>query len=94
MDDPSTEEIAPFEHQVGAHGGLGGAQTKAFVLYPTALERQEEPVSLIGAEQVNAKIREWIARARELEGAETAAAMASLQAPLPSVLHGRARDAA
>ena len=24
MYDPSTEEIAPFEHQVGAHGGLGG----------------------------------------------------------------------
>ena len=42
MYDPSTEEIAPFEHQVGAHGGLGGNQTKAFVLYPAALERQDE----------------------------------------------------
>ena len=42
MYDPSTDEIAPFEHQVGAHGGLGGMQTKAFVLYPAAFERHEK----------------------------------------------------
>ncbi len=57
MYDPSTDEIAPFEHQVGAHGGLGGPQTKAFVLYPTALEAGTDPVALVGAEQVNARIR-------------------------------------
>ena len=93
MYDPSTEEIAPFEHQVGAHGGLGD-QTKAFVLYPSALERQVEPVSLVGAPSVNAKLHEWIARARELDamGATEAAGEAEA-APLPSVLQGaRAED--
>lgn len=69
MYDPSTEEIAPFEHQVGAHGGLGGAQTKAFVMYPDALEPGEEPVALVGAEQVNAKIHEWMAQARDIDAA-------------------------
>ena len=74
MYDPSTDEIAPFEHQVGAHGGLGGPQTRAFVLYPTALEVDPQPVALVGAEQVNARIHAWMARARELEGSPTAAA--------------------
>ena len=93
MYDPSTEEIAPFEHQVGAHGGLGGNQTKAFVLYPAALERQDEPVSLVGAEQVNAKIREWVARARELDTTEALAASVTVaESPLPSVLRGRVDD--
>ncbi len=41
MYDPSTEEVAPFEHQVGSHGGLGGMQTKAFVMYPTAFATQD-----------------------------------------------------
>ena len=56
--DPTTEEIAPFEHQVGAHGGMGGAQTKAFLLYPAELEPTDDPVSIVGAEAVNAKIRD------------------------------------
>lgn len=71
--DPVTEEIAPFEHQVGAHGGMGGAQTKAFLFYPTELEPSEEPVAVVGAEAVNARIREWMARARELDATPAAA---------------------
>ncbi len=65
--DPTTEEIAPFEHQVGAHGGLGGAQTKAFLYYPAELEPSGEPVAVVGAEAVNVKIREWMERARALD---------------------------
>jgi hypothetical protein len=86
--DPSTDEIAPFEHQVGAHGGLGGMQTKAFVLYPAAFERSEKPLSLVGAEEVNRKIREWIARAREMDAAGITAeeARAKPLGELPSVL--------
>ena len=68
MYDPSTDEIAPFEQQVGAHGGLGGPQTKAFVLYPSALEEQADPVALVGAEAVNARIHAWMARGRQLHG--------------------------
>lgn len=71
--DPSTEEIVPFEDQVGAHGGLGGAQTRAFVLYPAELESAPEPVSVVGAEAVNALLHRWIARAREIDAAGGAA---------------------
>ncbi|MCY7418874.1 MAG: hypothetical protein LH650_10320, partial [Chloroflexi bacterium] len=68
MYDPSTDEIARFEHQVGAHGGLGGPQNKAFVLYPSDLELETDPIALVGAEAVNARIHAWMARARELHG--------------------------
>jgi hypothetical protein len=88
MYDPSTDEIAPFEHQVGAHGGLGGMQTKAFVMYPSVLAGSERPVALVGAEQVNGKIREWIARAHELEagGFPSEAEVEPGPDTLPSVL--------
>jgi len=66
MYDPSTEEVAPFEHQVGSHGGLGGMQTKAFVMYPSAFATQDKTVDLVGAPEVNRKIHEWMDRAREM----------------------------
>ena len=78
--DPSTEEIAPFEEQVGAHGGMGGAQTRAFILYPSALEEETKPVAVVGAEAVNALLHRWIARGRALHGEESPAAV-----PEPSV---------
>lgn len=92
--DPVTEEIAPFEHQVGAHGGMGGAQTKAFLLYPTELEPADEPVALVGAEAVNAKIREWMARARELEAtpSTTSRARAGLAPEVAAVLSGEGQE--
>jgi hypothetical protein len=65
MYDASTDEIAPFEHQVGAHGGLGGPQTRAFLMYPSELEPGDDPVALVGAEAVNAKLHQWIERARQ-----------------------------
>jgi hypothetical protein len=88
MYDPSTDEIAPFEHQVGAHGGLGGMQTKSFVMYPAAFATQEKSVELVGAPEVNRKIHEWIARARELDaaGITEEEALAEEEHELPSVL--------
>lgn len=65
--EPSTEEIAPFEAQVGSHGGLGGPQTQAFILYPAILDDEPEPVALVGAEAVHARLRQWFARAAALE---------------------------
>jgi uncharacterized membrane protein YvlD (DUF360 family) len=95
MYDPSTQEIAPFEHQVGAHGGLGGMQTKAFVMYPAAFATQEKTVDLVGAPEVNRKIHEWIARAKEMyaAGEEPVAKPAEAEGELPSVLRaGAAAD--
>ena len=45
--DPETQEIAAFEELIGAHGGLGGAQTRPFLLYPADWELDQGP--LIGA---------------------------------------------
>ncbi len=42
--DPGTDEIAAFEHLVGAHGGLGGPQDRAFLLAPTAVLNPEGPI--------------------------------------------------
>jgi hypothetical protein len=88
MYDPSTDEIAPFEHQVGAHGGLGGMQTKAFVMYPSVVGGDERSVALVGAEEVNRMIRQWMARGRELfqSGGAPASAEEAAAAELPSVL--------
>jgi uncharacterized membrane protein YvlD (DUF360 family) len=94
MYDPSTDEIAPFEHQVGAHGGLGGPQTKAFVLYPSILDEGDEPVSLVGAEAVNASIHAWMRRAREIHGKEGAAAEAAPGGVAPAVASMLAGSAA
>jgi uncharacterized membrane protein YvlD (DUF360 family) len=88
MYDPSTEEVAPFEHQVGSHGGLGGMQTKAFVMYPTAFATQDKTVDLVGAPEVNRKIHEWIDRAKEIHaaGGVVEEAKAEAEHELPSVL--------
>jgi len=34
--DPATGAVVAFEEHVGAHGGIGGAQTEAFLLYPSS----------------------------------------------------------
>ncbi len=95
MYDPSTGEVAPFEHQVGSHGGLGGNQTKAFVMYPTAFATQDKTVDLVGAPEVNRKIREWVARAKELDAAGVSPEEAAVEeeAELPSVLRTDGDDA-
>ena len=44
MLDPETGEVAAFEELVGSHGGMGGAQTEAFLLYPAAFAEPAEPI--------------------------------------------------
>ncbi len=56
--DPETGEIAAFEELIGAHGGLGGAQTRPFLLYPTDWELDQGP--LIGAPMVYQQLRSWM----------------------------------
>ncbi|MBX3031631.1 MAG: alkaline phosphatase family protein [Chloroflexi bacterium] len=92
--DPSTDEIAPFEHQVGAHGGFGGPQNQAFLLYPTALETETEPIALVGAEAVNTRIHQWIARARALEtdGATAAPPDTAVRSEVAEVLQDAKRS--
>ena len=56
--DPETGEIAAFEELIGAHGGLGGAQTRPFLLHPAEWEADLAP--LIGAPMVYRQLRRWM----------------------------------
>ncbi len=49
--DPATQELAGFENQCSHHGGLGGPQNQAFILYPTTLPYDGQPI--VGAESVH-----------------------------------------
>jgi hypothetical protein len=59
--DPTSGEVAPFEAQIGSHGGLGGEQTDAFILHPA--EWRVASV-LIGAPALHERLREWIGQLR------------------------------
>ena len=47
--DAENDEVCAFEELIGSHGGLGGNQTKPFILYPS---EWPEPGELIGAESI------------------------------------------
>jgi uncharacterized membrane protein YvlD (DUF360 family) len=56
---PETEENAAFEELIGNHGGLGGEQTRPFILYPTGWELADP--ELVGAESVYRNLKHWTA---------------------------------
>lgn len=47
--DSENDEVCAFEELIGSHGGLGGNQTKPFIIYPS---KWENPGELIGSESV------------------------------------------
>ncbi|WP_019890499.1 phage holin family protein [Streptomyces purpureus] len=61
MYDPSTGTVHAFEEQIGSHGGLGGEQSRPFLLSPLDLS---PPVTdggeLVGAERVHRVLRRWL----------------------------------
>jgi len=92
--DPETQEIAAFEELIGAHGGLGGAQTRPFLLYPSDWELDLGP--LIGAPMVYQQLRHWMeselgmtfgpqGTGAAAKGAPKPAVPATPSAPAPSV---------
>jgi uncharacterized membrane protein YvlD (DUF360 family) len=62
--DPALEEGCAFEELISFHGGLGGPQTRPFLLYPTALAKPSGPI--LGAAAVNEILLGW---RRDLQGA-------------------------
>jgi uncharacterized membrane protein YvlD (DUF360 family) len=56
--DPELGEVAAFEELIGSHGGLGGPQTKPFILHPTEWTLDEEVP--LGAPAVYRNIRTWL----------------------------------
>ncbi|AJP04684.1 membrane protein [Streptomyces cyaneogriseus subsp. noncyanogenus] len=62
--DPADGEVLAFEEQIGSHGGLGGAQSRAFLLSPTVFSPPvAEGAHLVGAEQVHRVLRRWLSEA-------------------------------
>ncbi len=61
---PELDEGCAFEELISFHGGLGGPQTRPFILYPDRLWLPEAP--LVGAASVHDLLERWRA---ELNGA-------------------------
>ncbi|WP_406865494.1 phage holin family protein [Streptomyces sp. HUAS MG47] len=58
MHDPAAGTVHAFEEQIGSHGGLGGEQSRPFLLSPLTLSAP--PAVLAGAEQVHEVLRGWL----------------------------------
>jgi hypothetical protein len=69
--DPVLDEGCAFEELICFHGGLGGPQTRPFILHPPTLAGPSEPI--LGAAAVHAVLRGWRA---ELQDGPLAAALA------------------
>jgi uncharacterized membrane protein YvlD (DUF360 family) len=77
--DPALEEGCAFEELISFHGGLGGPQTRPFILHPVELEAPAEPI--VGAERVHAVLAGW---RRELQGKDAVPAATSAPVLAPS----------
>ena len=77
--DPALDEGCAFEELISFHGGLGGSQTRPFLLYPEELPAPAQP--LIGAEEVHRVLADW---RRRLEG-EPESAVLPAAPPQPVV---------
>ena len=64
--DPALDEGCAFEELISFHGGLGGPQTRPFVLCPPGLELPDGPIR--GAEALHAVLKGWRSA---LQGAAT-----------------------
>ena len=59
MYDTEKDEVAAFEELIGSHGGLGGAQSKPFILHPFEWDLEKEEI--VGAENVCRLLKREIA---------------------------------
>jgi uncharacterized membrane protein YvlD (DUF360 family) len=55
--DPVLDEGCAFEELISFHGGLGGPQTRPFILHPPRLQAPEEPI--LGAASVHGLLSGW-----------------------------------
>lgn len=60
---PATGEVAAFEELVGCHGGLGGPQTRPFLLYPSEFPPPEGPI--VGTAALHRTLKGWQGASRE-----------------------------
>lgn len=69
--DPTLDEGCAFEELISFHGGLGGPQTRPFILHPDRLKMPAEPV--LGAAAVHTVLSGW---RQELNRAEAPSRLA------------------
>ena len=55
--DPELDEGCAFEELISFHGGLGGLQTRPFILYPAEFSVPDEKI--VGAASVHALLKSW-----------------------------------
>ncbi len=55
--DPELDEGCAFEELISFHGGMGGPQTRAFILHPVGLPVPDEPI--VGAAHVHEVLAGW-----------------------------------
>ena len=70
--DPTLDEGCAFEELISFHGGLGGPQTRAFILHPAHLRLGDEPI--VGAAAVHELLLGWRRSLAEPEPASATAA--------------------
>jgi uncharacterized membrane protein YvlD (DUF360 family) len=56
--DPATGDAPPFEPHVGSHGGLGGTQSRGFLLHPAELPVPQ--AEIVGAADLHRVLRGWL----------------------------------
>ncbi len=57
-----SDEVAAFEELVGSHGGLGGGQTRPFLLHPDALDPGTSPI--VGSQALHHILKGWVVAAQ------------------------------
>ncbi len=57
--DPERSEVAPFEEFMGSHGGLGGPQSKPFIVVPASWSDPAAPI--VGVEAMHRELVRWVA---------------------------------
>jgi uncharacterized membrane protein YvlD (DUF360 family) len=67
--DPVLDEGCAFEELISFHGGIGGPQTRPFLLYPASLALPDDDI--VGAPTVNGILLDW---RRQLNGSAPAVA--------------------
>ena len=69
--DPDLDEGCAFEELICFHGGIGGLQTRPFILHPAHLATPEHPI--LGAAAVHAILSGWRHALQDRPGGERAA---------------------
>ena len=55
--DAENDEVCAFEELIGSHGGLGGNQSRPFILYPS---KWQDPGELVGSESIYSFLKQEI----------------------------------